>query len=258
MAEIKDIFVGQFGLVATVKTNASLGDASAVDLIIKFPDIDFTAIAYDDSASVKYTDESNRANGIDKDDMTLLPSAPIQLGDAYYIGATGRFKGINFDISQDGVGTWELDYEYWNGSSWGTLSTIVDNTNDFMEKGLRSIIFDIPTDWATIDINDQTDELYFIRIVVSTADTDPTQQPLGAVISLSPVSLTGTVTNPSAQADRGDGLPDDNFGEFTATIPDGVFEFEGTYFMQAKVTVGSSGIFYGKTTIQPVKKLFGQ
>ncbi len=252
MAEIKDVFIHQKGIVATVLTNASLADATAVALEIKFPNIEFTAIAYDDSASVKYTDESNQANGISKDDMNLLPTGPIQVGDAYYIGATGRFKGIDFLISQDGVGTWILDKEYWNGSSWGTFSNIIDGTNDFMDKGLRSITFDLPSDWETTDVNDQTDELYFMRMIVATADTDPTQQPLGAVVNLTPVSITGSIVDQSAVSGDAD------FGKFTATIGDGIFEFIGTYFMRGLITVGATGLFPGKTFTQPVKEEFGQ
>lgn len=252
MPEIKDIFVGQFGIVATVKTNAVLSDATATSLEIEFPKINFTTIAYDDSELVKYTDESNKANGIDKDDISLLPTGPIQVEDAYYIGSTGRVTGIDIEISQDGVGSWVLAKEYWNGTVWGTFSNITDGTNDFMDKGLRSITWDLPVDWATIDINDQTDELYFMRFRVTTADADPTQQPLGKIITLTSVSLTGSVTNPSAAIST-----DANFGEFTVTIPDATFEFLGTYSTQSKVTT-ASGLFFGKVSPLPIKPRFGQ
>lgn len=257
MSEIKDIFVGQKGIVATVHTNASLADATAVALEIKFPNIVFTAIAYDDSESVKYIDESNMANGLNKDDMTLLPTGPIQIDDAYYLGATGRFKGINIVISQDGVGTWILTWEYWDGSSWSSLSNVVDGTSNFMNKGLRTIVFDLPSGWETTDVDDQTDELYFIRARITTADADPNQQPLGAIVSLANISITGIITNSDAvpPTEIGDSS---NFGEFTATIGDAVFEFKGTYFMRGLVTVGASGLFKGKTFTQPIKEDFGQ
>jgi len=152
MAEIKDIFVGDFGIVVTVKTKAVLSDATAVSLEIGLPDIKFTVITEDISETTKFVDVSNKANGVDKDDIPLLPTGPIQINDIIYVGAIGRYTGVDIEISQDGVGSWVLAKEYWNGTVWGTLSGITDGTNDFINKGVRSVTWTLPSDWATTDI----------------------------------------------------------------------------------------------------------
>ena len=252
MSEIKSLFVGQFGIVVTVETNASLSDASAVALEFYYPKIEFVAISYDGSETIKYVDESNKANGEVEDDMNLLPGTPVQINDVYYFGTTGRHKGISLDVSQEGVGSWALTWEYWNGV-WVSLSDVIDNTVDFTVRGVNSIVFTLPVDWIKRGVND-SEALYYIRARVTTDDVSPTTLPRGKIVKIQKVSITGTITNPTAEAGP---PPDPNFGEFTLTIVDGTLEFEGTYLTQARVTT-ASGNFPGKVNPLPVKKEFGQ
>ena len=247
---MSDIFVRQFGIVTTVKTKVDLSDATAVALEFNYPKIEFTAIAYDDDATIKFVDESNKANGEKDDDMNLLPGTPVQINDAYYFGTTGKHKGISLDVSQEGIGSWALTWEYYNGA-WVALTAVVDNTTDFTVRGINSVTFTLPTDWVKLGVND-SEALYFIRARVTTADAAPTTLPLGQVVKVQKVSIAGTVTNPAAVS------TDSDFGEFTLTIVDGTLEFDGTYMTQALVTVGAVGLFPGKVNPLPVKKLFEQ
>lgn len=249
MPELKDIFVGQYGIIVTVDTKVSLSDVSAAALEFNYPKVEFTAISYDDDATTNFVDESNKANGLVEDDMNLLPGTPVQIDDAYYFGTTGKHKGISLDVSQEGIGSWALTWEYYNGA-WVSLASVTDNTSDFTIRGVNSVIFDLPTDWVKLGVND-SEALYYIRARVTTADASPTTLPLGQIVKIQKVSITGTITNPTAVSG------DPNFGEFTLTITDGTLEFDGTYLTQARLTT-ATGNFPGKVNPLPVKKLFEQ
>jgi len=130
------------------------------------------------------------------------------------------------------------------------LTGVVDGTGDFMNVGEVSLSFTLPTDWAKNVVNDQG-PFYFIRLRVTTADASPTIQPLANRISIGLESVTGTITNPTAVSG------DANFGEFTASIPDGTFDLPGTYIFRAKLAT-ASGLFYGKSIAHEVKDDFAQ
>lgn len=248
MSEINDLYVGSFGIVVTVKTEASLVDVTLAALEIKYPKVNFTGISED---GITFVDGSNEINGLKDDDVSLLPSGQVDIGDAYYFGLPGRFNGINLDISQEGAGSWVLTWEYvQTDGTWGALLSVTDNTSNFTVKGENSITYTLPTDWEKAVVNN-SESLYFIRARVTTADASPTQQPKAAIVNIAKNSLAGNITNSDAIAG------DDDFGKFTVTIIDGTFEFEGTYFTQAKLTT-DVGNFLGKVVTLPIKKLFGQ
>ena len=111
--------------------------------------------------------------------MTLLPAVPI-LEDAYYFGHNEEFGQLRLDLSQLGVGTWTIDWEYWTGSAWASLSGVSDGTSGFTSDGVVS--WTIPGDWADTTINGQG-PFRFIRARVSSF-TSITTQPLGRFCKL--------------------------------------------------------------------------
>ncbi|MGK7892408.1 MAG: putative baseplate assembly protein, partial [Xenococcus sp. (in: cyanobacteria)] len=84
-----------------------------------------------------------------------------------YLGATERFKDINFSLATRGEG-YTLIFEYFNGFQWIQLTegehNLEDNTSNWTADG--RVEFTIPNDWKQTTINDAT--RYWIRIRTST------------------------------------------------------------------------------------------
>lgn len=95
------------------------------------------------------------------------------VGDALYIGGKEPFGLVGLTVSTAQVGG-TIVYEYWNGSAWTTLPTILNNA--LTSTGDRYVIFLPPVDWASGDgaVTGLEAEFYHIRwrVTVATA-TDP-------------------------------------------------------------------------------------
>lgn len=123
-----------------------------------------------------FTTETTEANNATPDDMTLLPAAPVQDDDAYYIGSDYTFDKITITISTAGAGTWTITWKYWNGSAWTALSGVTDGTTSFTTAGTKDVTFTLPSDWAQTAVNAITK--YWVKADL-TAYTSITTQPLG-------------------------------------------------------------------------------
>lgn len=133
---------------------------------------------YQDDGGV-FTDYSSAAeNESTRDDVVLLPVTPA-VNDAFYFGANYEFSKIGIVLSTPGVGTWTIVWQYYNGSSWSTLTFATQQVTDFTETSNEYLhnIFSIPSDWATTTVNGSN--LYWVRARVS-AYTSITTQPLAA------------------------------------------------------------------------------
>jgi len=122
------------------------------------------------------TDETVEANNDTANDMTLLPAVPA-VDDAYYFGKSSLWDWLELRMGTAGVGTWDIIWEYWNGSSWTLLSGVIDGTIGFRVAGTRLVSFTIPPDWAQTMVGGIAG-LYWIRARVS-AYTSIVTQPKG-------------------------------------------------------------------------------
>ncbi|MDX9804105.1 MAG: hypothetical protein RBS96_08890, partial [Dehalococcoidales bacterium] len=124
------------------------------------------------------SDETAEANDPDLDNMTLL-QADGAIEDWYAIGYTSEFDGIVVSISQAGAGITlsQLDYSK-GGGSWGLLSPIMNQLDNYTSTGKRWFTFARPLDWAT-DTIAGLNGLYWIRLK-SSATGAGYSQPLGA------------------------------------------------------------------------------
>jgi len=122
-----------------------------------------------------FTDETTAANEATADDMNFLPATPAS-GDAFYYGASEPFTVLTLNVTTAGVGTYTLDYEYFNGSTWEDI-TETDGTSILKSTGIDRLSFNAPVDWATTTINSQG-PFFFIRGVVDggTVTTTPLGQ----------------------------------------------------------------------------------
>lgn len=146
------------------------------------------AFEYDTSIDVAIADdggtttiETSEANDTDENNVTLLPESPT-VDDAYYFGENVIFSEIDIDISTAGDGTWSIEWEYYDGSSWTTLPNISDGTNDFQNGELNTVSWDIPNDWTSTKF-ETSEGYYWVRARVSSF-TDITTQPLGQSVKI--------------------------------------------------------------------------
>ncbi|MGB9521626.1 MAG: hypothetical protein ACPL6F_02610, partial [Anaerolineales bacterium] len=120
-----------------------------------------------------YTDETTAANNATANDITLLRATPA-VGDAYYFGGKEPFYKLRLNIGTAGAGTWTIVWEYYNGSTWTSITDIFDPTNGFKNgTGNKDIVFSPPTDWASTSVNGIP--AYWIRARVSSFSTITTQ-----------------------------------------------------------------------------------
>jgi len=151
-----------------------------------------------------FVDETINANSSATSDMTLIPSTgSYTANDAYYFGAASTFLRLKIDISQAGsMGFVSGAAEYWNGSSWTTISGSPSILGEWITAittlGLSTISWALPSGWATTTVNGITG-LYWVRFRI--ASISPyTTQPLGRKVTLDttrylPFNQTNTITS---------------------------------------------------------------
>lgn len=96
--------------------------------------------------------------------------------DSFMIGHSSKFDTVSIDITTAGVGDYSVQVQYWRDLStdaWASLHTshnVADNTGHLRTAGIKTITFDLPTDWAIKNFN-STDgafpntSLYYIRLL---------------------------------------------------------------------------------------------
>jgi hypothetical protein len=82
-----------------------------------------------------------------------------------YLGYSSIFNEVYFDILAAGSG-YTLVWEYWNGSTWATLS-VTDGTSNFTADGW--VTWTAPANWATTTVNGVS--AYWIRVRTTTTPT---------------------------------------------------------------------------------------
>lgn len=135
------------------------------------------------------------------------------VNDAVYFGKATPFGAIYMDMSAT-VGVYNDDaitWEYYNGTTWSTLTILWDMTDTTANDGKRPfqgdgyILFSAPTDWASTTVDSQA--AYWIRARVSAAE-----------ITTAP--LTNDVEHKTIGFDAGTKVP------YAGTVGRGKFEFE--------------------------------
>jgi len=142
--------------------------------------VNLEAAIADDGGSL--TNETDEAIDVTDDNVTLLPTSP-EVDDAYYIGSENKFYDFLIDITTAGSGSWQLEWEYYNGSSWVSLPGLVDDTNEFTSGGINEVSWNYTEDWSTTTVGSEAD-LYWVRARVDTY-TSITTQPLAGAIQIS-------------------------------------------------------------------------
>ena len=107
--------------------------------------------------------------------------------DTVYFATDAQFRGINVSLAVPGVGSADLQWQYWNGGSWANLEAVAgftDQTSSFTADGT---IFwtDDPASWSTTSVNGSP-ELYYVRAQLASGSytTHPTERLLKTDILL--------------------------------------------------------------------------
>ncbi len=92
-------------------------------------------------------------------------------GEYFYLGSDSKFSGVNLNFTTLGVqgSSVTIDWEYWNGSSWQTL-TITEKesgSSKFIADG--NFYYTVPNDWAKYALHNSP-KLYYIRASLSSGN----------------------------------------------------------------------------------------
>lgn len=132
---------------------------------------------YIDSAVITYTDVTAEANSSTYGTNIIIFSAGT-VNNAMYFGTYDEFDSIYINLDTKGSGV-SLFTEYWNGLSWVTLSlnnhAYNDGTLNLTQSGDISWEISLMTGWKAAylkDISEDGYELYWIRLITSTAPSN--------------------------------------------------------------------------------------
>lgn len=166
----------------TNNTNGRSVNASLPTIVLS------AAYAYDASL-LQFTDETVIANNANASPgMNLLPSTGAALDDAYYFAKDHKFTNLTLNIGTPGIGTWVVEYQYYDGAAWSNLYAVDDTEASglgaFTTTGHNEISWDMPIDWASNNLDivsggPTSGPYYWVRALVTTADISGVTQPLG-------------------------------------------------------------------------------
>lgn len=84
-------------------------------------------------------------------------------GEYLWIGSDSQFQGLNTDLATLGVDSSAvMTWEYWNGTSWSTLTTTDQTTGASKFTASGNFYWTAPGNWFPYSVNGSTD-LYYIR-----------------------------------------------------------------------------------------------
>lgn len=185
-----------------------------------------------------YTDNTTEASTETGTEFSLMDT----MSDYLYVGLSTTFGGIKFEFQTRGSG-YDLEAEYWNGSAWHSLTTsgrtYEDGTSNFESDG--SILFDIPSDWATTTVNSSTK--YWVRLSTTTSGSIVTQAEAYYVIPAN--SVVGMLALSSDEIIAGDWAWCTYGSSIYVTIRNaGSSTYEGDYYITSSSSVTNLQNFF--------------
>lgn len=146
--------------VFSVRAENNSGGASHIGVVRKFADQSMKLFSFDGTDYEQIALPVGPAQG-------LIPAVN---GNGFVLQSKIPSGLIGLSISQaDGTGATYV-YQYWDGDSWETLTTL--ETIDFENTGDSVVAFQPPLDWAPGGHADLDPAMYSIRVVATTAGAD--------------------------------------------------------------------------------------
>lgn len=131
-----------------------------------------TSVQKMDLTGPAYTDHTAAAAEATANDVGIMQSSPA-VGDGIYFGYSAKFSYLLFNIGTAGVGSYTGAWQYYNGSTWGTVTTIENTILYFKTAGYCQLIMVPPSDWATATINSISAYYLFWRLASTNITTAP-------------------------------------------------------------------------------------
>ena len=129
-----------------------------------FAPFDFLTFKVED-ADVGFTDDTQDAASGATGDTDAMPSTQA-IDDATYFGYPEKFMSILGVFSTAKGGTWTGTWEYFNGSSWVSLTDVGDSFRNYAAgTGIGEVDWQMPDDWAKNTVDG--DNRYWIRFRIS-------------------------------------------------------------------------------------------
>jgi hypothetical protein len=104
-----------------------------------------------------------------KDAAYNATAGDVALVDTLYLGYEEPFDRATFIHSTYAVGA-SFVWEYWNGTTWATLTLADNGTTSFTQNG--TMIWTPPANWTTVSVNG-TRAQWWVRVRVTSATTKP-------------------------------------------------------------------------------------
>jgi hypothetical protein len=121
-----------------------------------------------------YTDNTTAFTNATANDVAVPGHASGEVGDAVYIGYGNRFRKVYMNVGTAKTDVSTLVWEYYNGSTWASLTDIQDGTVGFTAAaGIYEVSFDPPINWGKVAVNSQT--LFWVRCRCSAFTSAGTQ-----------------------------------------------------------------------------------
>lgn len=71
-------------------------------------------------------------------------------GDSFYVGSSGKFSAVYFDISGTSYSSTPPSMSYYDGSTWTSLSGTFSHSPFMGSTGIKTFTFTPPSDWAVM------------------------------------------------------------------------------------------------------------
>ena len=126
-----------------------------------------TFFNYDNGTSA-YTSKTSEVNDTTSDLFTLFDDSPA-VNDIIYVGSGSTFLGLRVYLSTLGTGSPEIDWEYYNGTSWTDLTETETDSGSSTFEASGEFTWTYPYDWSKTSVN--SENLYWIRGKLSTGYT---------------------------------------------------------------------------------------
>ena len=173
-----------------------------------------------DANLTTYTDITSDINSPEQDDVTLFAAVPA-VSDIVYYGNAQKFLSLQTVLKTVGTGSPAITWEYYNGSTWATVTVTASVTGANLYTATGKVSWDEPANWSKVAVNGGN-ELYYIRSRLTTGYTiAPIAQQIG-------MNQNSVIQNTLAISD----YDIDAFGKLTflnRRVPEGVRNIKVEY-----------------------------
>jgi hypothetical protein len=126
-----------------------------------------------------------------KDFGTASVSLELQSSEYLYVGFDKPFKQFFIELSTKSTSGGLLTAEYFDGSIWSPLESLLDETENFTKSGF--LFFEKPSTWAATTVDGE--EKFFIRLATDTNHSVGTELQGLAILLSNDLDLEGVRSN---------------------------------------------------------------